>query len=160
VAPVEGSSASSVTEASGASPTASSLPASSLPASSSGAPPVGKRNRARFYELEVAEVRPLTADSVEVTFTVPRELHGAFGYVPGQHVALRAEIDGHEIRRSYSLCRPPRPGSVSVAIKRDLGGRFSSWANSELHAGDRIDVMSPQGTFTSNLAELDGKHVV
>ena len=51
-------------------------------------------------------------------------------------------------------------GSVSVAIKRDLGGRFSTWANTELAAGDRIDVMSPQGTFTSGLDSLDGKHVV
>ena len=64
------------------------------------------------------------------------------------------------MRRSYSICRPPVRGSVSVAIKRDLGGRFSSWANSELEPGDTLDVMSPQGTFTSTLDELDGKHVV
>ena len=118
------------------------------------------RTRARFHELEVAEVRPLTADSVEVTFAVPDALAGDYDYVPGQHVALRAEIDGHEVRRSYSLCRPPARGSISIAIKRDLGGRFSSWANEELRTGDRMDVMSPQGTFTSGLADLDGAHIV
>ncbi|KQX05045.1 MULTISPECIES: 1,2-phenylacetyl-CoA epoxidase subunit PaaE [unclassified Leifsonia] len=122
------------------------------------------RRRARFHELEVSEVRPLTADSVEVTFAVPDALTGEYDYLPGQHVALRAIIDGHELRRSYSICRPPhRAGamtSISVAIKRDLGGRFSSWANSELHAGDRIDVMSPQGTFTTSLADFDGRHIV
>ena len=48
---------------------------------------------------------------------------------------------------------------MSVAIKRDLGGRFSTWALSELKAGDELDVMSPQGTFTSTLAALDGAHV-
>lgn len=118
------------------------------------------RRRARFHELEVADVRPLTADAVEVTFAVPGELHDDFGYVAGQHLALRATIDGQEVRRSYSICRPPTPGSISVAIKRDLGGRFSTWANSELQPGARIDVMVPQGTFTSALEQVDGAHVV
>src|SRR5690606_15594751 len=107
-----------------------------------------QRKRARFHELEVAEVRPLTRDSVEVTFAVPEDLVDEYLYTPGQYVALRREFEGHELRRSYSLCRPPEPGSISVAIKRDLGGLFSTWANTELTAGDRIDVMSPQGTFT------------
>ncbi|WP_425845342.1 1,2-phenylacetyl-CoA epoxidase subunit PaaE [Agrococcus sp. TSP3-2-1] len=118
------------------------------------------RKRARFHELEVAEVRPLTADSVEVTFAVPDALHDDFGYVAGQHLALRKTIDGQELRRSYSICRPPTPGSIAVAIKRDLGGRFSTWANSELRPGDRVDVMVPQGTFTSALERVDGAHVV
>jgi ring-1,2-phenylacetyl-CoA epoxidase subunit PaaE len=128
-------------------------------ASAVGGAPAPARKRARFHTLEVAEVRPLTADSVEVTFAVPDELEGEFDYLPGQHVALRTTIDGREVRRSYSLCRPPQPGSVSVAIKRDLGGRFSTWAQTELRSGAALDVMSPQGTFTSGLAELDGKHV-
>jgi ring-1,2-phenylacetyl-CoA epoxidase subunit PaaE len=68
-------------------------------------------------------------------------------------------VDGHELRRSYSICRPPTPGRISVAIKRDLGGAFSTWATSELRPGDRIDVMSPQGTFTIDLGALDGKHI-
>lgn len=107
------------------------------------------RRRARFHRLRVAEVRRLTADAVEVTFAVPDELADAFDYAPGQYVALRARIDGAEVRRSYSICRPPTPGRLSVGIKRDPDGRFSSWAQSQLRPGDEIDVMSPQGTFVS-----------
>lgn len=127
------------------------------------------RRRARFHPLEVAEVRRLTDDAVEVSFAVPAELADEYDYLPGQYVALRAELEGHERRRSYSLCRPPQPprkgepGRISVAIKRDLGGLFSSWANDELRPGDVLDVMSPQGTFTSGLdalGALDGKRVV
>ena len=128
--------------------------------------PITSRRRARFHELEVAEVRPLTADSVEVTFTVPPDLQGEYDYLPGQYVALRAELDGREVRRSYSICRAPAPGAsagagteIAVAIKRDLGGRFSEWANTHLQAGDRLDVMSPEGTFTSGLPDLDGAHL-
>lgn len=121
---------------------------------------VAKRRRARFHTLDVAEVRPLTDDAVEVTFDVPDELADDYAYLPGQYVAIRATLEGKELRRSYSLCRPPSRGSISVAIKRDLGGRFSTWANSDLKAGDSLDVMSPQGTFTSGLGALDGKHIV
>jgi ring-1,2-phenylacetyl-CoA epoxidase subunit PaaE len=117
------------------------------------------RRRARFHELEIAAVRPLTAESIEVTFAVPAELQGEYDYLPGQYVALRAHVDGHEVRRSYSICRPPTPGSISVGIKRDLGGRFSVWAHENLKPGDHIDVMSPEGTFTSNLPDLDGAHL-
>ncbi|WP_285115907.1 1,2-phenylacetyl-CoA epoxidase subunit PaaE [Leifsonia sp. fls2-241-R2A-40a] len=116
--------------------------------------------RARFHSLAVAEVRPLTSASVEVTFAVPEELHGDYDYLPGQHVALRAHVAGKELRRSYSLCRPPVPGRISIAIKRDLGGAFSTWATSELRAGDRIDVMSPQGTFTLPAERTAGRHIV
>ncbi|UOQ87936.1 phenylacetate-CoA oxygenase/reductase subunit PaaK [Agromyces endophyticus] len=129
-------------------------------ASAVGGEHVPKRRRARFHSLEVAEVRPLTSDSVEVTFAVPDDLADEYTYLPGQYVALRKELEGYERRRSYSICRPPERGSLSVAIKRDLGGVFSTWANSELRAGDTLDVMSPQGTFTSTLDALDGKHVV
>ncbi|WP_167046273.1 1,2-phenylacetyl-CoA epoxidase subunit PaaE [Salinibacterium sp. ZJ454] len=118
------------------------------------------RKRARFHTLRVAEVRPLTADSVEVTFAVPEELHGEYDYLPGQYVALRKRLEGHELRRSYSLCRLPTAGSISVAIKRDVGGLFSSWANTTLAAGDEIDVMSPQGTFTIDDQNLENRHIV
>ncbi|MEI3868028.1 1,2-phenylacetyl-CoA epoxidase subunit PaaE [Microbacterium sp. CCNWLW134] len=119
----------------------------------------GSRRRARFHTLEVSGVRRLTDDAVEVTFAVPPELDDEYAFLPGQHVALRAHLDGDELRRSYSLCRPPAPGSISVAIKRDAGGRFSTWAQTGLQPGERIDVMSPQGSFTSSLADLDGAHV-
>jgi ring-1,2-phenylacetyl-CoA epoxidase subunit PaaE len=121
---------------------------------------VGARRRARFHELEVEDVRPLTADAIEVTFAVPPELAGDYSYLPGQYVALRAHVGGRELRRSYSICRPPTPDRISVAIKRDIGGRFSTWAHESLRPGERIDVMSPEGRFTTSLPSLDHAHIV
>lgn len=123
------------------------------------------RRRGRFHELTVSDVRPLTAESIEVTFAVPPELQGEYDYLPGQYVALRAHVEGHEVRRSYSICRPPAvptdtvPGSISVGIKRDRGGLFSVWAHENLKPGDRIEVMSPEGAFTTNLPDLDHAHI-
>ena len=106
---------------------------------------LGAKKRATFNELRVAEVRPLTESSVEVTFEVPEELAEQYDYSAGQYLALRATIDGEEVRRSYSICRPPGGGRISVAIKRDLGGMFSNWANDTLRAGQTIDVMIASG---------------
>lgn len=124
------------------------------------------RKRARFHTLTVEDVRPLTDDAVEVTFTVPAALADEYDHLPGQYVALRTTLDGVEVRRSYSLCRAPehrddgQDTRLSVAVKRDEGGLFSTWAQTGLEPGFEIDVMSPQGTFTSGLDDLDHRHVV
>lgn len=107
------------------------------------------RRRATFNTLTVSGVRKLTKDAVEVTFAVPDELVADYDYLPGQYVALRAQIDGQEVRRSYSICAEPTPGEIRVAIKRDFGGIFSNWANDTLAPGVQIDVMNPQGAFVS-----------
>ena len=109
----------------------------------------GPRRRASFNLLAVAGVRRLTADAIEVSFAVPEDLAGEYDYLPGQYVALRTTIDGQDVRRSYSICAEPRPGEIRIAIKRDLGGLFSTWANENLRRGDLLQVMSPQGAFIS-----------
>ncbi|WP_087007449.1 1,2-phenylacetyl-CoA epoxidase subunit PaaE [Gulosibacter sp. 10] len=107
------------------------------------------RKRAVFHPLEVSAVRRLTDNAIEVSFAVPEPLRDEYDYVAGQYVALRTEIDGQQVRRSYSICEAPTPGTIKVGIKRDLGGLFSNWANDTLAAGDTIEVMSPQGLFVS-----------
>ncbi|WP_394248326.1 1,2-phenylacetyl-CoA epoxidase subunit PaaE [Arthrobacter pityocampae] len=110
------------------------------------------KRRSAFHTLTVRGVRRLTEDAVEVTLDVPPTLQDAFGYLPGQYVALRTtlDVDGvpREVRRSYSICADPQPGELRVAVKRDLGGVFSTWANESLAAGDTLEVMSPLGQFT------------
>ena len=132
--------------------TAATTSPTAVSASAEAAASPGRR-RAVFHPLTVESVRPLTADAIEVGFAVPVELADAFDYRPGQHIALRMTLDGAEVRRSYSLCRAPAggvgaPGTLSVAIKRERGGAFSTWALEHLKAGDVIEVMSPDGHFT------------
>lgn len=107
-----------------------------------------------FNPLPVSAIRRLTDDAVEVSFEVPAELADDYNYIPGQYVALRKDIDGQEVRRSYSICAVPErlptgASVIKVGIKKNLGGVFSTWANTELQVGDTIDVMNPQGAFTS-----------
>ena len=119
-----------------------------------------RRRHAQFHTLTVREVRPLTEDSIEVTFAIPTDLADAYDYEPGQYVALRMTLDGAELRRSYSICAAPVPGEIRVAIKRDLGGLFSTWAMENLAAGAELDVMSPEGNFTTDIrADLARNYV-
>lgn len=103
---------------------------------------------ARFTSLTVREVRPETSDSVSIAFDVPEEQRAAFRYLPGQYVTLRHEIDGHDVRRSYSICSGLDESEIRVAVKRVEGGAFSSFANDALKPGDVLDVMVPEGRFT------------
>lgn len=101
-----------------------------------------------FHPLRVASVDPLTDDAVAVTFEVPSHLTDEFRYLPGQHVTIRAEIGGADVRRSYSICANANRGDLRVGIKRLEGGAFSTWATSKLAPGDLLEVMSPVGEFT------------
>lgn len=102
---------------------------------------------ARFYSLEVAEIRRETPDAVSIRFAVPAALTETFKFEAGQHLTLRAEIGGQDVRRTYSLCAAPSEGVWRIAVKRMPGGMFSRWANEEIVCGQAIDVLPPMGRF-------------
>jgi ring-1,2-phenylacetyl-CoA epoxidase subunit PaaE len=116
------------------------------------------RPHAAFHPLRVADVEQLTPDAVAVTFAVPPELRADYAFAPGQHLTLRAFVDGEEIRRSYSICSPPSSGRLRIAIKRLEGGVFSGHALEQLRVGDALDVMRPAGRFGVRLDPANAKH--
>jgi len=128
-------------------------------AASGTAAPLLPRRRLTFHPLAVAAINRLTSDAVEVVFAVPDDLAAEFAYLPGQHVAVRLQRGGREIRRSYSLCAPAGGGELHIAVKVEPGGIFSTFANSELAVGDLVDVMTPQGSFTVTVDPAAGMHV-
>jgi ring-1,2-phenylacetyl-CoA epoxidase subunit PaaE len=114
----------------------------------------------RFHSLRVAEVRRETPDAVSLRFEVPPTLAADYRFMQGQHVALRAVLDGEELRRSYSVCAGCDDGELRVAVKKVPGGRFSAWVNEHLKPGDAIDVMTPEGRFNTPLDPKHAKHYV
>lgn len=100
-----------------------------------------------FHALRVAEVRRETEDAVSIQFDVPPHLADTFAFRAGQHLTLRREIDGEDVRRNYSLCLAPSEGALRIAVKRIAGGVFSGFATTDLAAGDVLDVMAPHGSF-------------
>ena len=100
-----------------------------------------------FHSLTVARVEPETRDAVTITFAVPEDLQEAYRFRPGQHLTLKAKLDGDELRRCYSICRSAAPGEISVAVKAIDGGRFSRYARDTIAQGMAMEVMVPQGHF-------------
>lgn len=101
----------------------------------------------QFHSLTIKDVRPETRDAVSIAFDIPESLAEAFHFTQGQYLVLRTELDGEEVRRSYSICTGTGDGELRVAIKRVAGGRFSTFANERLQPGQRLDVMPPDGRF-------------
>ncbi len=101
----------------------------------------------KFHTLNVREVRRETEDAVSIAFDIPEELKNDYAFKSGQYLTLKADINGEEVRRSYSLCSAPYENEWRVAIKEVENGRFSGYANRELKAGASLDVMTPSGNF-------------
>ena len=99
---------------------------------------------AQFHTLTVTHIEKTIRDAVVVTLA-PKS--GDFGFTQGQYLTFRRDFDGHEIRRSYSICAGRDDGVLQVGIKRVTGGAFSTWANTDLKAGDTVEAMPPMGKF-------------
>jgi len=114
----------------------------------------------KFHRLEVTKVERETRDAVAITFAVPPALAESFRFAAGQHLTVRADIGGRDVRRSYSICSGVQDGRLQIAVKRNPGGVFSEWANEKLEAGQHLDVMPPLGHFNVPLSAEHRRHYV
>jgi len=104
-----------------------------------------------FYPLTLKNVRAETDTAICMTFDIPDEYKQQFTFIQGQFLTLKVNIEGEEVRRSYSICSGINDDCMQVAIKRVKNGLFSNYANDNFKAGDVIDVMPPQGSFYTEL---------
>jgi ring-1,2-phenylacetyl-CoA epoxidase subunit PaaE len=114
----------------------------------------------QFHRLKVRDLRRETADTVSISFELPEKEREAFRFKQGQHLTLKTEIGGEEVRRSYSICTAPHEQDLRVAVKKVDGGVFSTWATEQLKVGDWLEVMAPQGHFFTELSPAHEKTYV
>ena len=100
-----------------------------------------------FYKLKVADIHKVTQDCAVVSFEVPLDVQEVFDFKQGQYLTLKQEINGEEVRRSYSLCSSPLDKEWKIGVKKIEGGRFSSYVNDVLQVGDVLEVLPPDGNF-------------
>ena len=93
-----------------------------------------------FHPLTVTEIEQDTSSSVLVSLECPDT---ELGFEHGKYLTFRHEIDGVEIRRSYSICSPV-DGALRSGSRVDSGA-FSTWATSALRVGDTVEAMAPMG---------------
>ena len=124
---------------------------------------IPKRSSARaavFHPVRVASVNRLTDDSVLIHFDVPDRLRDEFSFEPGQHISVRTDLGGSDVRRNYSVCTSATSGEMAIAVKHIPDGAFSTFAMDELKAGDFLDLMTPTGSFGAPLDPLATRNYV
>lgn len=103
---------------------------------------------AKFHSLKIKDIRKETDQCVSIAFDIPAELREEFEYTQGQYITLKMNINGEELRRSYSACSSPvADADLRIAVKAVENGRVSGKLNNGISAGDTIEVMRPMGNF-------------
>ncbi len=98
-------------------------------------------------KLKVVDIIEETHDAK--TFCLAGESPLLFSYRPGQFITFILNINGHEVKRSYSMSSSPsRPHLLEVTIKRVPGGLVSNWFYEQVKLGDSFTVKGPSGKFT------------
>lgn len=100
-----------------------------------------------FHKINIQEVIRETADAVSLLFKIPGNLKSKFAFHSGQYLTLKKTINGKEVRRAYSICSSPSDSYIKVTIKTVENGTFSTYATSELKAGNFIEISEPEGKF-------------
>ncbi|HEY4038863.1 MAG TPA: 1,2-phenylacetyl-CoA epoxidase subunit PaaE [Burkholderiaceae bacterium] len=113
-----------------------------------------------FHTLRIRDVNPDTDEAMIVSFDVPESLSAAYRFEPGQHLILRGQVNGSDLRRSYSICNGEHDGQLRIAVRKVSGGVFSNWIHGSLRPGDPIQVMPPQGRFglMAGVGAESGRH--
>ncbi len=88
--------------------------------------------------LTIQNVQRLTPQAVQLTFEVPAELSGSFQFTPGQYLTLAVEVNGEQLRRSYSICSATNE-ALSIGVKAIENGKVSNYLNN-ISAGTELIV--------------------
>jgi ferredoxin-NADP reductase len=98
----------------------------------------------RWQDATVVELIVETSRAKSIVLELP----GFPGHQPGQHVDVRVPApDGSEAQRSYSIASAPEDGYLLLTVERLEGGKVSSYLESELRAGDQLELRGPFGGF-------------
>lgn len=104
-----------------------------------------------FHTLKVKELIKETQNAVSIVFALSDELKESFSYKSGQYLTLKKQINGEELRRSYSISSYQGDADIQVTSKMIPNGKMSTYLFKELAVGDDLEVMPPDGNFV-----LDG----
>jgi len=100
-----------------------------------------------FHPLKVAHVHPEGSDALCISFEVPDSLRDAYRFLPGQHIGVRMQIGGQEVRRTYSICSAANDSHLRIGVRVHDNGSMSQYLANQLRAGDSIEVLTPTGRF-------------
>ncbi|MFF2450773.1 NO-inducible flavohemoprotein [Neobacillus sp. NPDC058068] len=94
------------------------------------------------------------SDVITSFYLKPEDNSGIAGFLPGQYISIKLEIDGEEYThiRQYSLSDAPGKDYYRISVKREAGtgnpdGMVSNYLHSGVNEGDILNVSAPAGDF-------------
>lgn len=118
----------------------------------------GSTRGEQYLSLRIRNIVKETPDTITIFFEQPEPY---LDYKPGQFLTVILDVEGKEVRRSYSLCTSPfmdpYPG---ITVKRVKEGLISNYLNDQLRPGKTIEVMKPLGNFTTGFHSKNRNHFV
>jgi ring-1,2-phenylacetyl-CoA epoxidase subunit PaaE len=110
-----------------------------------------------FHPLTIIGREPAADDAVCLTLAVPEALAADYRFEPGQHVALRATLDGREVRRTYSIVNPSAGAVLKIGIRVQAPGGLSHYLAREVAVGERVEALGPTGRFIRSTPATAGR---
>ncbi len=106
----------------------------------------------KTYFIQIINIQKETDNAVSLSFDIPPGLYETFSYKPGQYITLIFNLNGKEVRRSYSIFSNPfEEEPLQIAVKRVEKGLVSNHINDHLKIGDFIEVLPPEGHFSASI---------
>jgi ferredoxin-NADP reductase/DMSO/TMAO reductase YedYZ heme-binding membrane subunit len=106
--------------------------------------------------LRLAKVFDETPEVRTFRLIAPSGTALPFQHLPGQFLTLRLNIDGREVRRSYTIASSPtRTAYCEMTIKREEQGLVSRYLHDVVREGAMFNVSAPSGRFTFTGAEAE-----
>ena len=100
-----------------------------------------------FYDIAVRNIINETKDTVSIVFDIASNLKEKFIFKAGQYITIKVDIDGEELRRSYSISSSPADDFLRIAVKTVPHGRVSTFLNKKIKVGDVLSISNPDGKF-------------
>jgi cytochrome-b5 reductase len=98
-----------------------------------------------YQKLPLSNKEKLSTNTHRLTFKLPSP-NQILGLPIGQHVAIRAEIDGKAISRSYTpVSNNSDPGTLQLVIKMYSDGQLTGKYLEKLEVGDQVEFRGPKG---------------
>jgi ring-1,2-phenylacetyl-CoA epoxidase subunit PaaE len=111
----------------------------------------------KFHSLKVAQVSQDAQEAVSIAFEVPDHLREFYRFEAGQHLGIRVQLAGEELRRTYSIVSAPGDPDLRIGVRVHGHGKLSRHLARQVRAGDALEVLTPNGSFHTTLGAGDGR---
>ncbi|MEJ5993063.1 ferredoxin--NADP reductase [Pedobacter sp. Du54] len=99
-----------------------------------------------LQKLRVISVAKQPTEVIKIEFEI---LNGEkLSYKAGQFLTFVFQVNGRELRRSYSFCSSPDVDEpIAIAVKLVENGEISRFIHHQLQRGDVVEIAEPNGQF-------------